>query len=300
MFLPYPQNYRTNFSESSNYFSSIGATGNLLGSVQIPNVAAALPGGGSVRLVSMGVRIIYEGTELNRAGKIFVGTAAITTAGQCSNLVTGGGSYNVEPLSIITGTYMPTQVAVKASLTNPITTRISNGVFEVNWVPSGVPTYQTYSTQASGFEPYSSSTSAAVIPSSLYHCASGGAGAQSGQNCLVVIIEGDTTSTAVAQGNSYAFEVISHWEVIPVNPLAVAYDLTPSHSSFRELELAMNRMAVLGGFKVSGSTSTLMVPKQQQGFQPRVIQRKKLAQQPLSASRKTKQQQRPRRPTLTK
>jgi hypothetical protein len=258
VFSPYPASYRTTFVQQvADRFSSLKTDGDFYSKANTPNLAAALPNGGMVRLVSLGVRIIYEGTELQRAGKIFVGTAGANNS-SISTAQVFGGAFNIEPLSVITGSVLPLQDTLKSTLTNSITSRISGGQFEVNWIPTGVPTYQTYPSAQAGYESLTTNSASATISSSFWNSPSGAAGVQSGQNFLVVIIEGDTTATAVAVGNAYSFEVISHWETIPVLPLGVAYDLTASLSDFTALGHALNRMSVSGGYRDSGKTSNLI------------------------------------------
>jgi hypothetical protein len=256
VFWPYPAVYRTTFVEQTGSAYGTLATGSAVGNANVPNISSMLPGaGGNVRLVSMGLRVIYEGTELNRAGKIFVGTAGITTAAIASSTINTG-VYVLEPLSVLTGSVQPTQTVLKSVLNNTVTARISDGLFEANWIPGGVPSYQVSQSVYASLEPSSATTAGAVLSSSLWNCPSGGAGNESGQNALVLIIEGDITASS-AVGNTYAIEVISHWEVIPVNPLAVAYDLTPSLSDFTALSRAMNNMSLNGGFRYAGPVSNL-------------------------------------------
>jgi len=258
-FFPYLSGYRGQFQETANgsgVFS--GLTSNTSGvpfnQVAVPNQTSIMPDGCTVRLVSLGVRVTYEGTELNRAGKIFAGTAGINSAGIAASVVTGS-NYYVDPLTVLAGSTQPSSTLIKSIMNNSVSSRVSNSILEVNWVPAGVPTYQTAPTSASGLEPNFSLTASAVLPSCMYNTASGGAGAQAGQNVLVFLIEGDVTAAASAAGNTYSVEVISHWEVIPVNPLKVAYDLTQSYSDHLAVELALNRMTVLSRYRSLGLTS---------------------------------------------
>jgi len=208
-----------------------------------------------VRLVSLGLRVIYEGTELNRAGKIFLGTAGITSGGTSVSTVNAG-VYAIEPLSVLTGNVRPEQTLLKSVLNNTITARISDGLFEANWIPAGVPSYQVAPSNLAFSEPFATPSASTNVASCFYNTATGGAGNESGQNTLVLIIEGDITASATV-GNTYAIEAITHWEVIPVNPLAVSYDLTPSFSDFSALSRAMNGMSLTGGFKNAGTVSNL-------------------------------------------
>lgn len=287
LFNPYPASYRWKFVEGAGGVYTGLSAGINIESRSIPNLSAVAPKGASVRLVSMGVRIIYEGTELNRAGKIFVGTAGAINSGISSSTINGGGTYTIDPLSVYTGFATPDFAALKSVLNNSITTRISNGVFEANWVPSGIPTYQILSSTGGGYEPFDALTGGAIVPSCQFNTAVGAAGVQSGQNGLVVIIENDTTSVASILGNTYAVEVITHWEVIPVNPLAVAYDLTPSASDFQALQMALNKLTLSGGFIVDAVTSNR---KLLTNFRPRRKQPKPPAASQLASTPKKKRQ----------
>lgn len=205
------------------------------------------------RLTSLGLRVTYEGTELNRAGKIFAGTVPISYPATSTNK--GIAPFRFEPLSVFLGTAaLPTASAMKASINLLSSSRVSDREFEVNWVPSGVPAYQNNGNTTTAYVETSlaMNTTVAETPWSNHF---GGAGNQSGQNALVLFLEGDVTTAASNYGNTYAVEVIYHWEVVPATPLKVAYDLTHSASNFAALQQALNAMGSRGREIPVGLTS---------------------------------------------
>jgi hypothetical protein len=81
------------------------------------------------------------------------------------------------------------------------------------------------------------------VAQSIFATTAGGQGAELGQNALIVIIDGDVTPAATASTNVYTFEVVWHWEVVPDDIQAVAFDLSPSHSHASSLDMAFNAMS---------------------------------------------------------
>lgn len=220
-----------------------------------PNVSSFIPNTGRVRCTGIGVRIVYEGTELTRSGKIYAGMGAITA--QAKSGVAALTPYALSPSSTIFGNASWSAATVKQRLEMTATQRIRDGVFEAHWVPSGVPNYQDCQGIANGVTfAAGPNTSAAV---SYYNAPSGGFGIESGQNALVIMIEGDTTVASGANGNTYSYDVIWHWEVIPSSPYSVPYPLTPSQSDPMRLARDLNSLHTAVARQVvvtSGTVST--------------------------------------------
>jgi hypothetical protein len=259
MFYPHPAYtmFEINEATAGGTISALLANGDFTITPSVANIASIVPANSSstMRLVSMGLRLTYEGTELNRAGKIFAGTVPITFPS--TTTTKGSTPFHFEPLSPLLGTATPTSSQLKNAIQLLSTSRVTDREFEINWVPSGVPTYQAVS-NASGIYTESLSTSATVNSNNVFTTAPGGLGSQTGQNVLMFWIEGDTTTTAAADGNTYNLEVIWHWEVIPSSPLSVAYDLTHSPSNFPELQAALNTMGSYGRGVTSAVTSNAL------------------------------------------
>lgn len=259
-FFPVLNGYRSEFNEitaAGGNFSSLNGVNGQSGVVthqnNVPNSASLNPDGCTARLVSLGVRVTYEGTELNRSGKIFAGTVGINSAAIAAPAISGG-AYTIDPLTVLTGRFAPNSSVIKSVFNNTVTSRVSDSALEVNWIPNGCPSYQTAPNTLSGLEPTSSLVASSILPSSAWNTSQGAAGAQAGQNVLLFLIEGDTTATATATGNTYSIEVISHWEVIPLNPLTVAYDLTQSLHDTLAIQSALNHMGVMARYKRLGLT----------------------------------------------
>jgi hypothetical protein len=199
-----------------------------------PNSASFGNYGYRVRLSGAGVRVIYEGTELNRAGRIFGGNLPIVFA---AGGVVGG--TQLSALYPLFQTPTTSTSAVRQSLADVFEIRNpSDKVVEFHWKPSAVPHYQT-----EGNNSVSTTTAGAVVAQSIFATTSGGQGAELGQNALIVIIDGDVTPAATANTNVYTFEVVWHWEVVPDDIQAVAFDLSPSHSHASSLDMAFNAMS---------------------------------------------------------
>lgn len=210
----------------------------------VPNAAALVPDGGRVRCVSMAMRVTYEGTELNRGGRYYAGLCPIQHPAR-TNPDTG---VQLSALSTLCGTCNPYMGAMKMCMTNMVTARVLDGVFECRWFPNGVPTYQSASMQSAEWPPISTTTPTYPAPVSAWNTPYGGAGVQSGQNALVFMLENDVVASPAPTGNTYQIEVIWHWEVIPATPTFVAYDLTPSTSNYAALQTALNAVQLnVGG-----------------------------------------------------
>lgn len=203
----------------------------------VPNAAGIFPAGqaGRVRLVASGIRVTYEGSELNRSGRYFAGLCPISHS---ASSVAGTGT-NLSALSTICGGPTSPINNMKQCMTNLISARVADGTFEVHWKPNGVPTYQGVAAVAGAWLPYTT-TSGAVQNSSVFNGPYGSNCNQAGQNALVFWVENDFVTAAAAFGNTYTVEIIWHWEAIPSSPWSVPYSLTPSMNNVQQLQQALN------------------------------------------------------------
>lgn len=191
---------------------------------------------GRVRPIAMGVRVTYEGTELNRSGRIYAG---LCPAGSPGFVLTGGINL-IDPLSVICGgSPSRTTAELRQCMVQISSARVADGTFEAVWRPSVVPTYQTFNSANSGMITTGTPGVYATMANGL-SSPDGGYGSQQNQNALVVWIENDTVTSAAVSGNTYALEVIWHWEVIPNIPQSVTYSLTPSLYNVTALQAALN------------------------------------------------------------
>lgn len=228
----------TDVTNTGWYDSAYNAIGDLRNQGSVPNIYAIAPDlqGARVRCTGMGIRVTYEGSELNRAGRFWAGLCPV------NNSVFGLGTTGTAAsgLSSICTSSLNALVPVgslKGCMTNSKSSRVTDGTFEYNWLPNGVPSYQSVisRTNSSGMPGW---TVSANVPSAqtVWGGPYGTASVQAGQNALAFWVEGDTTTAASTVGNTYAVELIWHWEIIPNSPLSVAYNL--SLSSFQPASLA--------------------------------------------------------------
>lgn len=230
----------------SGILSDLNASGTAYNGTSggVPNLAAISPNGARIRCSGMGVRVTYEGTELNRSGRYFAGLCPIQGAAQTT---TTTGTV-LSPLSTICQSYNSSLQNMKQCMVNMSSARVADGTFEYNWFPNGVPTFQATSSSGAGYNPYSTPAGVSPVINSAFNSPYGTAGVQSGQNALVFFVENDTTSVLQSYGNTFSVEMIWHWEVIPVSPYSVAFDLTPSKSNYSALQAALNSSRLrLGG-----------------------------------------------------
>lgn len=190
------------------------------------NEGSMLPGQGKERLVAMGIRVIYEGTEMQRSGRYVAGTVPTGAAGFVTNALG-------DPLGTCYGQADVTVTDARNRLTNMVESRVSDGVFEAVWKPNGIPSYQMADTNWSTGNLLSNTSAGENV---FFSAAKGEGGVEAGQNCLIWWVENDLTATANVTGNLYSIEIHSHWEVIPNDPESVVYDVTPS--PFQPMELA--------------------------------------------------------------
>jgi len=212
----------------------------------VPNFAALMGQDTQVaklRCVGLGVRVIYEGTELNRSGKVIAGLGPVESLARTQSTALT----QLSMLSTVTGACSNTLATIRSNLQRVTEARIGNAPFEARWLPSGIPTYQM---AAATWQPTPMGQVGGVVSSasttpiaSMFNNVPGSCGVQSGQNALVILIEGDTTSSAQVVSNAYSFEIIWRWEVVPAQDSLVSYDLTASPSNPIKLSEAINVMA---------------------------------------------------------
>ncbi len=187
-----------------------------------------------IRAVGMGVKITYEGTELNRSGRIIVGMLRNSLP---SNSVAVTGT-KLSLLSTVVGTPTAPISTIRSAMENVWECRNEKTV-EAHWIPDGVPTYQMGSAVSTTGSVYGTAAGAIVNPSG-WNNPDGGYGVESGQNMLCVIVDNDTTSTAVVTSNLYAIDIIWHWEVCPNDVTAVTYEVTDSPANTMAVDRTLN------------------------------------------------------------
>jgi hypothetical protein len=253
---PYPGCAYTLFQQlnaGSAVMTDNGSTGTSSSYYSVQN-ATSLFGGGTlssrVRCVSMGIRVVYEGTELNRSGAIFAGLGSNVDP----PLVKTTTGTQMSVLSTFTGQTNPTLGTIRDSLTQVTQARIGDGAFEAHWKPAGVPSYQTYGT----LNESASGTAGLSYTRSLFFAPQGGAGCEATQNLLVVVVDNDTTSAAAQYSNNYSFEMIWNWEILPDDPAAVAYTLSASPMDMQALQTAINgiQTSKVASYKPAGSSNS--------------------------------------------
>jgi hypothetical protein len=238
--LPYPQNAFVVLQENvagGGQVTDVGATGVFSSAVSVPNIASLGSQGCRIRCTGAGIRIVYEGTELNRAGRIFGGNLPLALA--ASSVGTSGTNLSVLTTFAGVNTVPVAAGTIRQSMSDCFEIRNpSDKVVEFLWKPSNTPHYQAYGPGA-----VTGTTAGAAVATSVYGAPAGGLGSEGGQNCLVVIVDGDVTPSATNTPNTYTVEAVWHWEVVPDDLQAVAYDLSPSFSNAPSLDMAFNTMA---------------------------------------------------------
>lgn len=217
-------------------------------SVAVLGTTSTLSEKSRIRCVGLSVKVIYEGTDLQRSGKFIAALAPATGLGS----VTGTGN-RISALSAVLGTgantvyFDPSVIFNNVAPDSYYETRVSNEPFTARWLPAGTPTYQL-ATSLPDPNFYTSTTAGIDPPSTAityWNAPAGGTGLQGGQNVLIVGVVGDTTGTSTVSSNPYTFEVIWHWEVIPDQPQSVAYPLSKSDANSVLLDKCLNGMQQL-------------------------------------------------------
>jgi hypothetical protein len=206
----------------------------------VANQTALTGGAGKLRCTGLGVRITYQGTELNRSATLVAGLIP-STCNPAS--VASTGTY-ASALSTLVGggNVVATTTQIRDKMTRISETRL-NGTMEMIWVPNNVPKYFEDGTNALQF---STTAGAAFVGSTIWNAKEGEAGAETGQNWLVFFVEGDTTSAASATSNVYSIDITWNWEAIPVTVTTVSHAITPSHCDPVELAKCVNKFQNLG------------------------------------------------------
>lgn len=144
-----------------------------------------------------------------------------------------------------------------------VESRIEDGVFEYHWTPNGVPNYQlTQGSAATSYLPYTTTAGAAVPPPTFFNGPPCQGCVEGGQFAMVVLILGDTTSTATGTSNVYSFDFIAHWEAIPENSYNAAYPLEDSPFDMREMQVVLNSIPMVPhGGNLSSASTNVETPK---------------------------------------
>lgn len=262
LFLPFAKNAVFLLEESgiaSGNLTDLTPSGNLyaIGSIpsnaSVPNYSTMGSGANKTRLAALGVRVTYEGTELNRAGRYYAGLCPINSPAQAGSAT----PFPLSPLSTICSSYIASTTVLRRCMSNYSTARVADGTFEFTWAPSTTPSYQQ-DIQGTGYSttfPLFGSTGNQYVTPSYFNGPIQGNCVESGQNALVFWVEGDNTSAVTATGNAYAIEVIWHWEVVPGNSAAVPYTLSLSPYDVSSLARTLNTPKRLGDVGAHANTS---------------------------------------------
>jgi len=251
---PYP--YYTTFSgNSAGLLSDLAGNGvgfnspwNTLTATStpssIPNISAVLgttnvnEKRSRIRCTGIAVRVTYEGTELNRSGKLIAALVPVT--GEGSTIATTGTSLSL--LGAVLGTGLndvlqdPSRIKQQASSYSE--QRIGNDPMVYRWFPGGTPTYQLAAAAPENYSVTAATTNAPLT--SVWRQPDGGVGTQGGQNVLVVAIIGDQTAISQAGSNPYSVSIKWMWEVIPDDPYTVGYSLSCSPANGIVLDECLN------------------------------------------------------------
>jgi len=251
LMVPHPIIGAINLNETSagnGILSDLNVLGTTYSQVVIPNRAALLGGADcTIRCTGMGIRVTYEGTELNRSGRIVAGM--LSNSGIPGVLPATGTKYSF--LSAVTDAgstaIQASTSLIRTSMTECTEARLSDGVFEAHWVPNGVPQYMTDDTAvtlvAPTYGPSVAGTAANATTVQGVRASPGQQGFQAGQNSLCMFFEGDTTSGAAGNySNVFDIDLVWHWEIVPGIPNSVPYDLGPSPYLPTELAMVINHM----------------------------------------------------------
>lgn len=222
----------------------------------VPNANAINPGidatslntndGGvcQFRPTALGIRLTYLGTELNRAGKVTMGlidpdvNAGQTAGTDCTNPVyfhTGWSSSYWTG----TGSNIMTPQEVLNRMRRLDTCRVSDGVFELLWVPSIVPAY------APGF--YNSRFTLAQAQDNF-------------GSLPVIMIENDLTTSNSVTGSLWNLEIIWHWETLVASRFSVAVPPTPSNYDVLALEVCVNAFQAMSSSYLTTGMGRLALP----------------------------------------
>lgn len=231
------------YHDASGTLQDVNVTGTGYNQAFFPaNRSAVRASPGLLRCTGIGARIVYEGTELQRAGRYIAGTMRASS----TPVVVPGTGTRLSPLSslVSTGNWFSQPGDLEQEMLYVTSGRVSDGVFDCVWRPSKVPQYMSLPVQ----EPFPTNftTAAGVSPgigeSTMLSSPIGLAGMEAEQAALVLLIEGDQTPVASATGNTYKLEIVWHWEHVPQNPLKTVITLTPSPYDPQALAAILNRL----------------------------------------------------------
>ncbi len=204
-----------------------------------------------IRCVGIGVSMTYNGTELQRAGKFIAAVIPVTGLGSVAPttgtaILLAGAAMATTVNDIFINTSDIRKQAIKYS-----EARISDKPFNARWIPNCSPTYHYVNPAVSNW-----SSTAGIDPSgpnSIWSASEGQTGSQSGQNALIVVVEGDTIAAASTVGNPYTFDITHLWEAIPDDYDSVAYDCSPSPASSLLLDKCTNAFSRMTVANVPGN-----------------------------------------------
>lgn len=223
----------------SGNLSDLDFNGTTVDLAPVPNLAAIQSMQGRIRCAGMACKVVYEGTELNRAGRYYAGHSQVMytptvipitgTRLSAFSTWTSGNTFfkNIGPL--------------QQDLRNVTTSRIADGVFSAHWLPTRVPGYMAVPVTTPSLNRIAGSSPATGTPTVLNNIV-GFEGQETGQSALVIAIEGDLTPASSATGNTYSVELIWHWEFIPENLYASIVTLSPSPYHPMELAYVLNNI----------------------------------------------------------
>jgi len=205
----------------------------------------------SYRPTAMGVRVVYLGTELNRAGQVSAGLVQSSSA-HAASAVTNGVSGN--PINIAYGfTYntLPNLGLreVQARFKRSALVRAADGAHEFHWIPMGTPKFQ----------PIENSSDPVHVDEAV--------------PSLIIAILGDHTEAPSLTGNTWQVEVRIHWEVIPGSSRVLVSTPTPSACDFSALQTSINGFALLSSAFVEGGAGLHSVQDGRQTTTPSAYER---------------------------
>lgn len=255
--------YQLNGAAGGSNLSDLNAAGSSrVNQVNWPNLDSITSGATEYcrsRMTSMGVRVTYEGTELQRAGRFVAGVIPVTNG---ALTVASTGTF-LSGLSTLTGSVTPSISNLYQSMVYRVESRIEDGVFEYHWTPNGAPNYQiTAGSSATSYLPFTTTGGTAVPPPTFFNGPASQGCVEGGQFAMVILILGDTTATATGTSNVYSFDFIAHWEVIPENTYNAAYPLEASPFDMAALQVVLNSIpAIPHGGNVSSAGTNVETKK---------------------------------------
>lgn len=210
------------------YDPAIGYTGNVT-VVRLPNEDTVFPqttmGTANTsaqfqyRVTAMAARLSYDGTELQRSGRVMAGLVEPLSKGTNDTIASSPCNPHNACFGYNVGT-LPNQSTsdFRGRLRRIATLRNPDGSIEVRWIPSGVPSYAPVPYNGNGL--------------AHYYDMSG--------PCIFFGIAGDQTASAGAVGNTWMLDVIVHWEILPMSLYSHVIAPTPSPYDPTALAVCLN------------------------------------------------------------